>query len=738
MLDMNALIQQINPHDITKEYCKNFLQENGRSLTNGEKKILERHIRTFQKNDGDTVLKAIIIYALFFPAEAMEHARQKGIFSYAKGWPHTTYCLQQLEPLLEILDIPEDERCFIRQKLQCSWLKSFYETTEKRIKKAIQAHYRKRIRNKVGLQKIETNLIVELLAYINYYFRNKNNEGFTSQTGRNKLSQYTIEDLTEAVSYLIYLCHEEDWPVSEKHLWMDPDYLMGNEIEALIQLACQRNFMQDWEIQADYMRYSYASTKNQLTIHDPGALLEKSLAIGFIRTAWSEEVLTGKVFEQNPNSLAWSACRFAENAGPVTFHWREDASFYKRYQMKIPMPLLEPYIPKDFDHPALYSEEQSQLEFAANERMLTVEQFCEQPITKHCTFLDLLLFKRFFTLLVYTYSWLCRHENNPRKVIVSIVPVMPKLQLLNITSRFVGSFQKAEELIEHFTWDGKEKLDLQYTPIIKISEQRYYISLDVLSSSNVLRNSILLERMRHNKIVNTDGQNDALETFCKEAFQRLSSQYKTRSNIEFQYHERDGEIDFLAWSDQNLYVFECKNTIFPASVHETRTTYDHIQKASQQLDLAIAAMGDATFQKKYFPGWGIPLKNYTIYTCILLGNRLFAAPNGMRHPVRHAHDLGFVLNDGIFQSEFGEWSCWAEKDFMDKDLVHFLSDEDSFLNCFTDAMSPYEHSFHCQGKSIKMRTYSLDVRILVQNLDSSLRLLSTNPETRKSLESSQI
>ena len=731
MRDMNALIQRINPQDITADYCMNFHQQNGNTLEKKEREALEHQIRNYHSADGDTVLKAIIVYALFDPASALKFARQKGVFCYANSWPHTTYCLQQLNSLLNVLEIPKKEQCFIRQKLQCSWLKSFYETTEKRIKRMFHTHHKQRLREKIGLQSVETNLIVELLAYINYYFRYRDNRNNLpkQQLEQDKLASYSIEELSEAVSYLIYLYNAEVLTTADKHLWMDVDYLMGNEIQNLICLACQRNFVQEWETEADYLQYCFDNSKNCLTILDPEELLEKSLMAGFIRTENDERHLVNEVFTQNQKSLALSALKLVADYGSQIFQWKEDSTIYKRYRMEIPVSLLEPFIPENFTNPGLYMEEQAQLEFAARERMLTTEQFCNQQISEHCTFMDLLLFKRFFTLLVYTQRWLFHQEKDTRKIIVSIVPVMPEVQLQNIICRFVGSYQKTVELIEHFTWDGKEKLDLQYTPIVKISSQQLYISPDILANSNVLRNSVLLERMRNNKLVNTDGKNDALEAFCQESFKRCSYQFGTCANIEYQYQDRNGQIDFLAWSDNNIFVFECKNTIIPTSAHEIRTTYEHIQKASRQLDLVIEAMGDEAFQNLYFPRWNIPLKEYSIHTCILLGNRLFTMPNGMRHPVRYAYDLDFVLNKGIIQNEFGQWNCWTNEKFTGNDLVRFLSNEDSFLNCFVDAMKPHSKRFHCQGKTVQLQSYCLDQCMLIQKLDATLRANRANSET---------
>lgn len=308
---------------------------------------------------------------------------------------------------------------------------------------------------------------------------------------------------------------------------------------------------------------------------------------------------------------------------------------------------------------------------------------------------------------------------------------MTEKQLIGLLEKFVDTKEKATELMELLSWDGQGKLDLQYTPIIKIDSNHCYVATDILISSNIIRNSLVSARSRHILAANSDGQDDSLEAFCKDSFRKCSFRYNTHSNAKYTYHGEQGEIDFLAWSDNRIYIIECKKAILPASSHEIRATYEHIQKASRQLDMSLAALQDESFQKTYFPRWNISSGNRSIHTCILLGNRLFTVPNGIHHPIRYAYEFSMILTSGAVKSELGHWSCWTGEQFADEDLARYLSDADPLSKSFIESMEPYETIVHCQGKQIQLSSYAHNQLLHLASNDMYLRIIDKKQEERE-------
>lgn len=730
MEDFCSILDAFDIKKVTKQYCDNLRCKSGGKLTKKEREKLEHTIREFRNADQDAVLRAIIIYAVFYPNEAIQYARQKGVFYYGNKWAYTGCCLETLNSLSEFLHIPQHQKRFFQQKLSCRWLGDFYQETELKLKRDISRHYKKRIKDKLHGALYESNLIIELLVYLSMLFRYRDSytaKAVVSDTlDRNYkcVYDYTNEEVSEAVSYLIYIFKEEKGFQPKKEKWLDSDYILSERIEKLVLLACQRNMILEWEFLVDCLGYELEANEKSIRIYDPSGSMEKSFRIGLIKTSMQEQLSAMQNMEATTIGLQDIAKMTVEELGDTLFEWRCEKKLLQRYRMIFPAMLLEPLRPKENAGALeLFREEYIELSFADHELTFKNGDIFEQMITNHCSLVDLILFKRFFILYNFSQRWLFEKEQDIRKVIPSLVPVMQEEQLIDLVKKFVGSKEKASELLDLLSWSGEGKLDLQYTPIIKIDSKHYYIATDILISSNIARNSLVLARSRKISAANSDGQNDPLELFCEESFRECSFPYKTRSNVKYKYHGEQGEIDFLAWSDSRIYIIECKKAILPSSSHEIRATYEHIQKASRQLDMSSEALQDKRFQKSYFSQWGISPGNRTIHTCILLGNRLFTVPNGMRHPVRYAYELNMILTSGIVNSNLGHWSCWSGTQFQDEDLARYLSKADPLSLSFLESMEPYTETFSCRGKTMQMNSYAYNSLKHLEKQNKYLRII---------------
>lgn len=738
MEDISSILASFDIKKVTEQYCADLRQQREGKLDRKEREKLEHTIREFQGENQDAVLGAIIIYAIFYPDKAIQYARQKGVFYYGSAWVHTEYCLKNLNSLSELLHIPPTQQSYFQQKLSCRWLGRFYQDMEAKLKRDIRRHYKERIKGKLHGVPYESNLIIELLAYINMFFRCRGDSTAQARAidspDRNYkcVYDYTNEEVSEAVSYLIHIFTEEKGFQLKKGKWLDIDYVLGEKIEKLIFLACQRNMILEWEFLVDCLGYELETDEKSIRIYDPSGQMEKSFRIELIKTSMQEQLSAIQSMEKTTIGLQDRAKTTVTELGDALFEWRCEDKLFQRYRMTFPAKLLESLRPKKNDGALeLFREEYVELTFANHELAFKSTDISKQMVTSHCSIVDLILFKRFFILFNFSQRWLFEKERDIRKVIPSIVPVMSEKQLIDLIEKFVGDKEKANELLNLLSWDGQGKLDLQYTPIIKIDSERYYVATDILISSNIARNSIVLARSRKIPAANSDGQNDPLELLCEKSFHECSFPYQTRSNVKYKYRGGEGEIDFLAWSDSRIYIIECKRAILPSSSHEIRATYEHIQKASQQLDMSSKALQDKTIQKTYFSQWGISQGNRTVHTCILLGNRLFTVPNGMQHPVRYAYELNMILTSGIVNSDLGHWSCWIGKQFADEDLARYLSDTDPLSKGFLEAMVPYTETIRCQGKKIQLSSYAYNPLLHLEKQDEYLRIIDKNEEERQ-------
>ena len=740
MENISSILESFDINKVVEQSCDDLRRQRGGKLTKKERETLERTIQKFQSSNPDTVLGAIVIYATFYPDDAIQYARQKGVFFYGSAWGHTEHCLEKLNALSELLHISSTQQEYFQHKLSCRWLAPFYQDLEAKLRRDIRRHHKERIKIKRHGVLYESCLIVELLAYISMLFRYRSSSSGMalavdpSDRAYKSVDDYSNEEISEAVSYLIHIFTEEKGLRPQKGKWMDIDYILSDKVERLILLACQRNMILEWEFQADCLGYALEADEKAIRIYNPGGQLEKGFRIGLIKTAMQEQLSAIQSMEDCPISLRGLAKELFARLGDTVFEWCGEDKLFQRYRMKFPSLLLDPLHPKkDNGALELFQEERMELDFADHELTFRSVDISKLMVTSHCSVVDCILFKRFFMLVYFSRHWLFEKEQDVRKILPSLIPVMPETQLLALIEQFVDGREKAEELLDLLTWSGQGKLDLQYTPIIKIDANHCYVAADILCFSNIARNGLVWARAKKIPAANSDGQNDPLELFCEKIFHECSFPYQMRSNIQYTYHGQQGEIDFLAWSDSRIYIFECKKAILPSSSHEIRATYEHIQKASLQLDMSSAALQDKTVQETYFYQWGISLGNRTVHTCILLGNRLFAVPNGMRHSVRYAYELDMILTSGTVNSTQGQWSCWSGEQFSDEDLARYLSDADPLSRCFLEAMGPYTETVSCRGKKVQLDSYAYNALLGLKNQDTYLRILNKNEAERQRL-----
>ena len=439
-----------------------------------------------------------------------------------------------------------------------------------------------------------------------------------------------------------------------------------------------------------------------------------------MKTAAQEKYYAASIDTEKNITLEMIASEIYSNLGDHILQRREEKKndFY-HFRMLFDEQMIRVIAPADENNGIrLYREEMVELGFAYR------EQFQEHlttrlMITKHCSYLDLILFKRFFLFQMFFQRSHYAHIESKLDtdmdefygLLRSIVPIMSRKEILQITSIFLGDEKKAIELLDLLSWSGPadKKLDLQYTPFLKFGADQYFVSYDILASSNIIRNSVARSRITGCAITNSDGTDDPLVNYCQNIFNNCTYPYHTASQRKYNYHGNEGEIDFIAWSTDRIYIFECKNAIFPAGSHELRTTLEYIQSASKQLSQSKAALSDPVFRKQYFKSWGIEPNNLrSIHTCILLGNRLFTGTNSLQHQIRYIRELDMILTTGVVYGNGVERSCWCGKHFSDDDLAKYLSDDDLLSKVMMESMFPNLFKFQSMEKTFRRQSFGLN------------------------------
>ena len=374
MENISSILESFDINKVAEQSCDDLRRQRGGKLTKKERVTLEHAIQKFQSSNPDTVLGAIIIYAIFYPDDAIQYARQKGVFFYGSAWEHTEYCLEKLNALSELLHISSTQQDYFQYKLSCKWLAPFYQDLEATLRRDIRRHHKERIKTERHGVLCESCLIVELLAYISMLFRYRSSSSGTalavdpSDRAYKSVDDCSNEEISEAVSYLIHIFTEEKGFRPQTSKWLDVDYILSGKIERLILLACQRNMILEWEFQADCLGYALEAGEKTIRFYNPGSQLEKSFRIGLIKTSMQEQLSAMQSMEDSPFSLHGLAKELFARLGDTVFEWCGEDKLFQRYRMKFPSQLLEPLRPeKENGALELFQEERMELDFADHE-----------------------------------------------------------------------------------------------------------------------------------------------------------------------------------------------------------------------------------------------------------------------------------------------------------------------------------------------------------------------------------
>lgn len=704
-----------------------------RTLSKQEKRLLTSEMAKFKYQNENITKNAIILLAIWNQNEAIDIARKKGVFRYkAYGFKKNiaAYLLNELYAKKDILYFNKETLEYIESKRKLSWLFDFYKNTEDKIIKEIIKCGKSIKKINVGGTCIETALFKNLLAYIDVLFAIEKSE---EESNKNTIKGYSKESKCEAISYIIYLYDKEIGISQDKLYFIDSKYVLSKEIEELILLACKSNLIQEWELHVDYLGYKVDCSENNILIYDKTDNIEKSIQLGNINRMMQENILENQVMEKydKKESLTEYAKLTSEKL-KSTIIKSAGEGILERYYFEYPAPIFD----KILNQPGFFLEEISILNYLSKELMLTPEELLRKEITEHCTFKDIILFQRYFIFMSQFkyYSFFTKIKSKDKdKIIRALSPQISINNLANLFKNIIGSCEKVKELVSLFTYEKSIKLDLQYTPFIKCSNELTFAN-DIVSKSNLLRNSIAYSYLIKNQTVNKNCDLEPLVRICEYYFKIAG--YEVLINRKYKYNSIDGEIDVIAYNDQDIILMECKAPLTPTSIFEMRSSINHIEKANEQLDHSKLAFEDDQFRKRFYKDNKIENKTRGIKTLIVFGSRVLTGYPNKIHPIRYIYELGSVLEKGIISGGPGSWSIWKNKNYSHQDLIDYISNEKTFINFSYDNMNVSNKEIFIKGKKIIFKSFAQNIIKTFETYDQNLKILEKDERNREIIRQS--
>lgn len=351
----------------------------------------------------------------------------------------------------------------------------------------------------------------------------------------------------------------------------------------------------------------------------------------------------------------------------------------------------------------------------------------EVEVIDSVSVLDILKFQRLFFKISYFYRRSLKEykeAQNSDYNTVSLRSVLPSLKLgdfINDTSLLSGLNQeKCLKIINNISLDMASKsdfVDLQYSPIVKLNE--YLLVLPtIVSASNLIR-SIALKNNKHLSVVN---DRDFMIDNLKKSFKNKNFSVC----VDFLFGKNQIEIDLVAYKDNHLFLFECKNPYHPVNDFELRNTYEHIKKALSQIEKFKSIVKNKNLFRDFIKniGFQIDMNSVQVHYGIINANRSLSGFQNDGVRVFHANELINFLECGKFICHNVEYNSWGSESFNVLDLVDYLNG--NILDDLRNSFNPYPYSFNYREKELEFETFHWDYEKFKQDVSHKYNVSCEN------------
>jgi hypothetical protein len=454
--------------------------------------------------------------------------------------------------------------------------------------------------------------------------------------------RYSKEDLAEAGSYIIH-CFDAEIGLRDEHFnFMDEPGLIAGLYHKLVVKACKIRAFLAAEIFVDAFDYRCTLRGDVVRVEPPYPELEMSIRLGFIQTeqvSWRQRIERIIAINQGQQSLYKAADLFYDRFRDQIVKVVEEP--IKRYVFGYPdMPRFRAF----FNQDNLFVEERQYLREVLQSELVTLEELKRFEIRRGITVLDLLKIYRLFGFVsqVATRHLVRVLEKEPVLAYRSLVPVLSISQLEQMLGLCLAK-EAVSAAIDMLSWTSRasEMVDLQYRPILR-GQQDCLTPLNTAGAINWYRNLAYTQRKRVMESAEEETASRAVAATLSGVSPHVRKGFQTTLN------GRKIEIDVLARFGNYLFVFECKHSLLPCTVHELRTSYDHIKKAASQLTTVKELLAQKEVEAELYRrlGWALTPAS-EIITCIVSCNGMFPGLAIGGHPVRRWAELQNVIESGV-------------------------------------------------------------------------------------------
>jgi hypothetical protein len=695
-----------------QEMLKNILDGQFVIPSAKEKNEIQKTIQSSVETGNYIVARNALILGIYFDSSrTFLNIRKKGIFRYSNYVNKKCIVGSLTSELIDICNLVKynstNDLDYLLSVSNISNIHSSYNEINQLIiseLKSFKSKYKGR------------SFVKTILSYVDFLFLT--NHYPKSVDDPMEISSRSKEEISSAVSYLIYYISSIDEKNVEDTSLVSEDYIKSGEIGRIIIAACFISDFKEFEILIDHFNYKCILKGGILKILPPSEDFEKSIRLGFIRTQLQS--FNDRVIEKEAESLENIFWEISKSEKLEFFKYTESHN-YPRYRVEVPEPVYEFILEHFFKPDSFFHEEIDYLSHIFKEQLLNLDDLSKIKIKDDLTLLEFIKIKRVFYLFYFLFTnQIYKKEKVDTELLLrSLIPVIPEESFYKFLEKLTTP-ENIDSFLDVSCWEPNLDIffDLQYHPILFLNKH-FVIPLTILIHSNSIRNLFASEYKQNNTSILTDGFIDPIVDKLHSSFNKANIvSYKQTSVF-------NSDIDLFAVLGNTLFLFECKQSLHPVSVFDLRTTFDYIKKAEKQLDNFNQEFANGCLIKELESKHKINLGEINkIVSCIVLSNRLFNG-NAFKYPIRNISEIENIIERGTMRTNKGLFWLWKGNELCLNDLLDYFSLNSRLVKLFYDSLSVKTLRYELTNPAIEVEFYYLDSKKalpMLNDFTSTLRI----------------
>lgn len=602
-------------------------------------------------------------------------------------------------------------------QLQCRQDRLKYLSSVRVLLKAAPQAHRLRQGLVIRLRTHKEIVLKSLLVVVNELFiSNWQSDIFADS---DQFEHWGAEDVAQAFSYVLNLMREEVG--FAPNCWVHVDDQLGGRFDSfynsLLIDAAKLNEFREVESLIDGMPYEIVENGQSLDVFSTDESFEQSVRLGYMQAEIQSAIRAQRTAQYfyKPDSGNQTMNEFIASAFQAGMNELLITKQHPKERLVFMMPMIAEFFAPIITDTYFIEELPVIIGAGIDDFLPEGEDPRKIRVSQNLNIADIIKVQRLFSFVSAVFDEKLRgiQDAERRRIlkIRSVIPVIRHDMLLQQLTMILPQ-HKAEEVVQLLTLEeSQDFIDVQYRPFIKFGDY-YIIAPALVARSNLSRNTIVANKMRNELMKETDPMQNAVMNVL------IGGGFKVKTEFTFNINGKR-ETDIFCWLDGHLFVFECKNSFHPCSAHELRTSYEHIKKAENQLDIRLNWLKTPENQAKLLLalGWNVPITK-NIHTGIITANRLFTGYTKGVHPVRQAHEFINVIQRGaIGRGDMPPLIFWKGPEFSVTDLVDYLKGE-SIVRMQMSQLQPFKKNIRFGEIYLRLCRYIMKLPEITQKADA--------------------